>query len=294
MRSLLLALPLLVAITSRGRAEPCPPSVALTGDPDLVAEVSAQLVQRGVDVSSAPACAPMRVRVEHRGERISVEQVGRPEDAHEVAELVAVTTLIESWSQTDLESPLLAVHHVPAGVASPVASLTATVGVAAPPLRGMQLFVDVETSMAEDRSTWLGTGIGVCVMLGPVCAAARARVSATAFEPFENDVRRRAIDVLFGGDIPLAFGATTVSPGFAAGLGAVHSQEMTVGGSETFGLRADAHVVWSIPIWSRLSVDLSASTTVTQVIDVEASSGRVADEPRFLGRFGAGLRYGAL
>jgi hypothetical protein len=261
------------------------------GDPDLVASVTELLDERGI-ATDATTCPAVEVRVEHRGTALVVEQLAsRTPREHEVTELVAAAALIESWTRTDVDSPLLAVHHL----ASPSRAAPAA-GVTAPAVspRGVQVFVGLETSVAEDRSTWLGSQLGVCVMLGPVCAAARVRIASTTPEPWERHVERRAIDVLFGGDVPFRLGTTTVSPGCGTGLGAVHSSEMSVGGTETFGLRADAHVVWSIPIWSHLSADLSATVDVTQVIDVESSSGRLADEPRFLGRIGAGLRYGGL
>ena len=293
MRSLLILACFLGVPVGTASAAPCAPSARVSGDPDLVASVTELLEQHGI-ATDLTTCPAVEVHVAHRGAALVVAQLaGRPPIEREVTELVAAATLIESWTRTDVDAPLLAVHHL---ASQPPAATAVAVAVAAPPTvspRGLQVFFGLETSVAEDRSTWFGTQLGVCVMLGPVCAAARVRIASTTPE-WERHVERRAIDVLFGGDVPFRLGATTLSPGCAAGLGAVHSSEMSVGGTETFGLRADAHVVWSIPIWSHLSVDLSAVADVTQVIDVESSSGRLADEPRILGRVGAGLRYGGL
>ena len=81
-------------------------------------------------------------------------------------------------------------------------------------------------------------------------------------------------------------------------MGATHTgivESAGMHGAETFGLRADAHVSWIIPITRSLGVDLSAALGVAQVTDVESSSmTRIVDEPRFLGRLGAGLRFGGL
>ena len=292
MRSLLILACFLGVPVGTASAEPCAPSARVSGDPDLVASVTELLEQRGI-ATATTTCPAVEVHVAHRGASLVVAQLaGRPPIEREVTELVAAATLIESWTRTDVDAPLLAAHHL---ASQPPEAPAVTAGVAAPAVspRGLQVFFGLETSVAEDRSTWFGTQLGVCVMLGPVCAAARVRIASTTPE-WERHVERRAIDVLFGGHVPFRLGATTLSPGCAAGLGAVHSSEMSVGGTETFGLRADAHVVWSIPISSHLSVDLSAVADVTQVIDVESSSGRLADEPRILGRVGAGLRYGGL
>ncbi len=289
--AILLLTPVLSAVLARSaRADTCGPAVVLEGDEPLATTITQLLVERGIDTAPI-ACPGAHARVERRGATIVVTEVtdvGAPPVERVVTDLAAAATVIESWARTDVTSPLLTAHHVP-----PVPGAVTV----APPLaaRGVQVFVGLETSFSEDHSSWIGTQVGVCVMLGPVCAAVRGRLAATMPEPFDDHLERRAIDILFGGDIPLRLGATTLSPGFAAGLGVVHSKlEMNDRGSETFGLRAEAHAVWTIPVRAHLSVDLGATIDVTQVIDVETSSPGLADEPRLIGRFGAGLRYGGL
>ena len=166
------------------------------------------------------------------------------------------------------------------------------------PTRGIQVFAAGETSFADDRTSWAGAMLGVCIQVGRVCVSARGRIAMLIAGPgIWDDAERRATDVLFGGDIPFGFGRMTLSVGFGAGMGTVHTVSRASGmtdGSATDGLRADAHLGWTIRLARRFSIDLSAAVDVAQVTDVEGSSSRsVVDEPRIFGRLGAGLRIGA-
>jgi hypothetical protein len=301
-RSLLVLMPVFAALVAKpGRAAACGPAAVVEGDAAAVASVVGLLVQRGIDTDPV-GCPAVRARLERRGATIVVNAIdgdGAPPIERVVTELDAAATVIESWARTDVTSPLLAARHLrTAALPEPATAVATAVTPAAEPRvppRGVQVFLALETSLAEDRSSWIGMQLGVCVMLGPVCAGVRGRVATTSHERLEVRTDRQATDVVFGGDIPIRLGKTTLSPGFAAGVGAVHSRvEMAHLGSETFGLRAEAHVAWTIPIWARLSIDLTATVDGTQVTDLERSNGTLSDEPRLLGRLGAGLRYGGL
>ena len=164
--------------------------------------------------------------------------------------------------------------------------------------RGIQVFAAAETSFADDRTSWAGALIGACIQVGRVCVSARGRVATVVAGPrMWDNAERHTTDVLVGGDVPFGLGSTTLTAGIGAGMGSVHTGAQLKGmpaGSETFGMRADFHVGWTLGLGHRLSLDLSAAIDVAQVTDVEGSlRSEATDEPRLFGRFGAGLRFGA-
>jgi hypothetical protein len=285
------------------RARAC---AAVDGDPALAASVSELLDARGV-------CASVHASIERRGETLVVEVDGPSGPSGEriervVTDLGTAATVIESWS-TDVSAPLLAARTlaiVPAPAPAPV-TIERTASATRPAARGVQLFAAGETSYASDHTSWVGIQIGACVMLGPVCAAARVRYATVATGPgmWQGQLDRRGVEVLFGGDIPFRIGSATLSPGFAAGLGSTHThmdvpmESMAPDGvhmgSETGGLRADIHATLSIPMSPRLALDLSFTFDITQATHVESfSSVPMPDDPLALARFGIGLRYGGL
>lgn len=283
-------------------AAPCAPSVQVSGDPALVATVGELLVRHGIS-NEGEGCPVVRVRLEHRGEEIVVFRLGEPTEERLVGEPATAATLIESWSRSDFEKPLLASLPPAARVADrapppPAPREPTAAGRAYAPPRGVQVFGVAETSLADDRTTWAGAVVGVCVQLGRACATARGRVAALLDGPgVWGTAERHTTDVLFGGDIPFGLGRSTLTLGFGAGMGAVHTGLRSASGgqegSETFGLRADAHLAWTVSLAASLSLDLAASLDVSQVTDVESSSmSSLRDEPRLFARLGAGLRFG--
>ncbi len=284
-------------------ATPCEPSAALAGDPALVAVVGDLLVQHGVG-NVGEGCPRVRARLERRDGSIVVVRIGDPEEERVVSEPTTAATIIESWTRSDFENPLLATRSAPMmHLPSSVASVREALAPSAPPVPAvparLQMFAAAETSFADDRTSWMGVMVGVCVQLGRACASARGRYAAVVDGPgMWSEAERHAADVLFGGDIPFRIGRTTLSTGFGAGMGSVHTGTRASGmpqGSETFGLRADAHVAWTIPLGLRLSLELSATLDVSQVTDVEGSdSAAITNEPRIFGRLGAGLRFGGM
>jgi hypothetical protein len=285
-------------VSGSAAAEPCAPAAVLSGDPSLVSDISGILSAHGVVEADTNACPAVRAQVERRGGGIVVHAPGNGSDRERVvSELDTAATVIESWTRTDLDAPLFAVRPMVASRLSappPEPWIVRHTGRNTPP-RGIQAFGAFETSLANDRTSWLGATVGVCVQIGAVCGSARARLAAVVVGPaMWKNVERHAQDVLFGGDIPMHVSGTTVSFGIAAGMGATHTQIRDLSGnrgSETFGLRGDAHVSWMIPLAQKLAIELSGSLDLAQVTDAEASTGEIADE-RVLARFGAGLRYG--
>jgi hypothetical protein len=176
-----------------------------------------------------------------------------------------------------------------------------------PAATGAQLFVAAETSLGSDRTLWQGMQLGACVMLGPICAAARVHGGKVIAAPggWDHFVRKGA-EVYGGIDIPIAIGRTRLTPGFAAGYGTMLTHRVGDGdektGIEISGPRAEAHVSWSIPLTAHLALDLGTTAELTQATGMETHgtpSGTAPpidypDEPRALFRLAVGVRYGAL
>ena len=282
-------------------AAPCPPSARLVGDASLVTEVSGLLDQRGIPVL---ACADVAVDLHRDGERVAVAIDGR--EPRVVGDPRTAATIIESWVRTDVGDPLLGARPVEAIAEAPPPS-PAAVGdgmVKVPATwRGVQVFALGQTAVASDGTGWLGTEIGACVTLGPVCAAARVRIAEVAGGPgpFEQMLDRRGVELLFGGDIPMSLGKLTLSPGFSGGVGTVVTHvadtEGRHKGSEIGGLRFDVHASLTYPLSHRFAAELAVSLDFTQATNVETFTQdgvEFPDAPLFLARIALGLRYGGL
>ncbi|MCX5744832.1 MAG: hypothetical protein NT062_20280 [Proteobacteria bacterium] len=210
-------------------------------------------------------------------------------------------TVIESWSRNDLTGPLLATHPMETMTTPRAIGVRESIPTSYQPPRGVHVFAHAETSFAGDQTVWIGVAVGVCIQVGRACVSARGRFAAVVDGPNRTsieDITRSAEDALFGGEIPFGIGPTTLWFGFGAGMGAVHTGS-TGGamplGSETFGLRADTHVGWTIRVIDRLSLELSATLDVAQATDVEGSlSAAAMQEPHLFARFGAGVRIEGL
>ncbi|HEY4186012.1 MAG TPA: hypothetical protein VGP07_13140 [Polyangia bacterium] len=320
MRALVIGPLIVLAVATGGRAwATCPPSAQVQGDPALIAEVSRALVDRGI-ASEISGCPSTFVRLERHDDLIAVSIAVSSGQTIErgVTDTRTAATLIESWARTDVEAPLLAAHDrkdndggdgdndrapkddaPPPTAPSDIAVLAAE---PAPPVpaagRGVQLFGLTETSLASDGTRWLGAQFGACIMLGPLCAAARLRFATVVggTEDWRADLDRHSVELLLGADLPLRFGRATFSPGLAAGIGWTHThEEDSPRGGETGGLRAEAHASVAYPFSRRLAAEVALTIAVTQATPVETSSPiPLPDEPRFLTRLGAGLRFGGL
>ena len=336
----LAALPALVPGGGAGvaRAGTCPPAVALTGDADAVRAVRAQLDARGI-AGETPSCPAVRARIERRGALLVVGILPRaPDDGpgaasgagpgvgpdavpggvpgvvpdvvpdvvieRAVGEPATAATVIESWARTDLAAPLLETRAVPAAEARVAAPAPAVA--LAPAAQGIQLFLAEETSLASDRTVWQGAQLGACVMLGPICAAARVHGGKVIAKPDGWDRFARKGGALYVGiDVPIAAGRTRLTPGFAAGYGMMLTHHIGDGektGIEISGPRAEVHVALAIPLTPHIAIDLATSAELTQATGMETHGSAPSpdaailypDEPRALFRFAIGVRYGAL
>ncbi len=300
LRSLVVTAALVAALLGSARAEPCPPAVALAGDAALVGAVGGVLTARGIALDP-PGCPAIAARIEPRDGALVVDIDGVERI---VGDTATAATVIESFSRVDVATPLLAIRPVTRAAPivdapAPDVEVEAVTIPANQSTRGVQVFGAFETSFASDRTRWHGAHVGVCVTLGPVCAAARLRVAGVTSGPgvWKDQLDRQSVELLIGIDIPFAVRGVTVAPGFAAGLGQMYTFGATRAlSSETGGPRADVHATVSIPIARRLAIDLFTAVDLTQETRVEwgPTMGTLPDEPRALARFGAGLRYGGL
>lgn len=288
----------LAVLAGRAGAETCPPAVALDGDAALIGVVGDVLAARGIAIEPA-GCPAVAARIERRGDALVVDVAGPGGAAVQrvVGNTATAATVIESFSRSDVGTPLLAARAVRRDEPAVAAELDAAPA-SASSARGIHVFGAFETSFASDGTAWLGAHVGACVMIGRICAAARLRGAGVVGGPgaWEDVYERRGTELLFGVDIPFAIGGWTFSPGFAAGLGQMHTR----GGdrdmrAETGGPRADVHATLSIPVGG-MAIDLFGAADLTQETRVEwgPTMAPLPDEPRLLVRFGAGLRYGGL
>lgn len=285
------------------QAAPCPPAVALTGDDALVTAIGELLGARGI-AHETPRCPVVRAKVERRGAWLVVGIDG-PDGVpieRTVTETATAATVIESWTRSDVAAPLLATHDLPAVGDAPG---PAVVVVSPPAARGIQLFAAAETSVASDRTVWQGMQLEACIMLGPICAAARVHGGKVISRPASwDDFARKGAEVYAGIDVPIALGRTRLTPGFAAGYGTMFTRHHSDGeqmGVEISGPRAEVHVAFSIPLSAHLALDLVTTGALTQATAMETHGQDVPDptvafpdEPRALVRFAVGVRYGAL
>jgi hypothetical protein len=290
----------MVFVTAQlARAEPCPPAVALTGDDGLVRAVREQLGARGI-AGETSRCPAVHARVQRRGALVVVGVDGPdgvPVERAD-AEVATAATVIESWTRSDLAAPLLEAR------AMPVSELEAPV--ASPPAaRGIQLFAAEETSVASDRTVWQGMQLEACIMLGPICAAARLHGGKVISRPAGwDDFARFGAEVYVGINVPIAIGRTRLTPGFAAGYGGMFTRRRGDGegmGVEISGPRAEVHAAFSVPLTAHLAVDLIATGALTKATHMEIHGRDLPDpaiafpdEPRALLRLAFGVRYGAL
>lgn len=290
-------------VVPSGLALGCPPSVRLSGDRGLIADVAPVLADRGITTWGGE-CPAVPVQVERRGAMtvVSTPSNGDQPSERAVSDVRTAATVIESWVRTDVEAPLLAPRpaedaegpvRAPGGLAT-----LATVATPAVPARGVQVFTVAETSRASDGTGWFGLRMGGCVMLGPLCVSALARVGAVIDRPqrWRGGLERRGVEVLLGTDLPLRLGRATLAPGVAFGVGWTHTHEEGGGADqETGGLRAESHLGLLYPLSPRLAAEVAFAFEVTQATHVESNlAAPVPADPRFFARLSLGVRFQGL
>jgi hypothetical protein len=294
-------------------AEPqaCVPTVLLEGDTALVPAVADALAREGIAGIPAPGCPVVRVAVRDAGDGflVSIVDVHGRLSERTVFDVAGAAAVVASWVRGDLVAPLLA-DRPGAGTAAPPDDAATIIDRTdpVPPDGEAILGVDVgaETSVALDTSVWFGARLAGCVRLGPTCLGALARFAADpglAGDSAELDTTRMGLDVLLVVDFPFDLGPVFLTPGAGFGAGWMRSRGKGAGrGTEddvyvdAGGMRADAHVMLTIPVGAGLSLDFGLGLDVwflthTAPFDVDGRS--LAGEPRGRLRAGLGLRYGA-
>lgn len=278
-----------LGVPLRAHAEPC----AVAGDPELAQAVADALAARGA------ACVPARIARADAGIVVATDGPDGAPLERVVGDVATAATVIESWGSAQVAAPLLAVRDIPASdvVAPSVEPAVRAQVVTRTVPRGFEMFAAVEISHGSDGTQWVGPEVGACVMLGPICGAARLRFGAV-IAGWPSGLDRKETELLVGGDVPVRLGRATLSPGFGGGIGMIrthvedddHDVHMS---SSTGGLRADAHAALSYPVGRGLALDVTVAFDITEATHVETNTARpFPDEPWLLARFGVGLRYG--
>jgi hypothetical protein len=163
-----------------------------------------------------------------------------------------------------------------------------------------------EVALGSDGSRWWGAKLGFCAHVARFCAGAIARADVgTAIVGDPGTTRRYTGDLLGSLDLPLALGRVTLVPGVGLGLGALRANTSDPGSppgevsgaraSTTWGLRAMARAVVSIPISRRFGVDIGSAFDLPWPARAAASDGQggaYPADPRFFLRGDVTLRYG--
>ncbi|HEX4404030.1 MAG TPA: hypothetical protein VH560_04330, partial [Polyangia bacterium] len=273
MRSSIVILAVIVSVGWIKPARACSPAVRLTGDAALVAAVAPVLVERGI-ATADDACPAAPVDLQRRGKLIVVSTANAPATEWVVSDVRTAATIIESWVRTDVDAPLLLRRQrddAELGAAPPglVAWLPP------PPSRDVEVFTSIERSLASDGTGWIGIDLGACLMLGPLCASAMARLGAVTEGPglWAHELDRRAVEILLGAALPMRFGRVGLSPGLGVGVGWTHTNDDALGtDEETGGLRAEGRVALSYAFSRRLAGELALAFEVTQATHLETAT----------------------
>jgi hypothetical protein len=299
-----------LSIAARAWSAPaCGPSALLEGDGPSLEAVARDLEQLGIATAPPPECASVRVHVEGTPYGLAVKIVDAYGRASErvTSGPAAAATLVESWARTAVLAPLLPRRTAgrPADPPDPDEAPTiATPAMPARDRREVSIAASAETSMATDRSVWVGVTAGVCLTVGRACAGALARVSVDSEVSGDSRTRhsdRLETDVLLGAWLPLRFERLTLAPGMALGVGwlrtaAPHttSADGDPVDADAGGLRVSASLRLSYAVTPTLAVDLGVATDVAPLAHTGpyAMDGIVlAGEPRGYLRGGLGMRW---
>lgn len=275
---------LLVLVAARAYADDCPLHVKLDGDATLVAQLDAELADRGI--ATHGSCGARVAKIERHGDTIVISI---SDAARTVSEIKTAAAVIESFVRDDVGSPLLAVRMPP----RPRAPEPAVVLAPPPQLpRGWHFFGAIETSIASDHSRWMGLQLGACRMVGVLCAAVRLRGGAVTNDGKQwSGTRRNAGELLLGFDIPFRVSRFLLTPGVALGFGDIETKTDNVP-SRSNNFRGQVHVSLAIPLTRAFALDLSASGTLAQQVERDPGYMTTIDEPLGYLRFGVGVRYG--
>ena len=270
--------------TPAGASELCPPTAILSGPGPLVQELTRALVERGVRVEPAGLppgdCKPLVVELTASDGLFGVsiaDAWGRTAE-RTVKDPATAATLIESWARMDLLDGATTTSSVSASAAAspppplknaqpetPTQKMEPTALAAAAPsptvVEKTSLFrLSAEGGMGKDGLRWIGLAGSACARLGPVCLGMKARYGI-------SQERQNAVDGLAVLDLPLVFGRVSLTPGVGVGVGWLSGRDQGFGAfghQDDAGLapRAELHLMASVRLSERLSLELGAAGTV--------------------------------
>jgi hypothetical protein len=269
-------------------AADCAPAVAVDGDPESAAAVTAALATLGIsDAEAEGGCAVVAATVS-RAEAglIVVITVDARSETRVVAEAATAATWIESWIRDD-DAPLWRVplpatsRPTPSPIVEAVLA-PSDVAAKAPPALGATLVpeaaVGVVRDFASDGSAWDGFTVAACARFGRWCFGASGRRVAThtviAIDPDDGLGSAIAIDrgaAVLAATVSVSgqLDRLTLAPTVAVGVGrataiASHpdggcEDECMVrfvdGDEPVVGLRLAAGIAASVPITGWLAID---------------------------------------
>jgi len=285
----------LLARTAQAEGEEPVLPAALAGDPALVAQLSDELVRRGVPSGSGEEAVQASVVQEGDGIRVALrDPQGRTTDRL-VASVDTAAALVESWARRDIADPLLAprapVQPPPPLVAAPAV----VVPMEAPSPPPASIWTPVLRLQGEswNRSLWLAGSVGACARVGAMCLGGSMRLARQLEShdpPFEERFPLRMqtdFETLAQAELPIALGRPVLVLGLGVGLGWRFDN---VGWQA--GLRGEARVGLVLPIWSRLALDAGLTAALAPATDDRDPN---FPEPRPTERqlrVGFGLRWG--
>ena len=301
---------MLVLLGTNARGEPaCLPVARVSGDPVLEHEVVKLLRERGLPVAGESPCGTVDVVLIADADRVRLTlRDGQEPPVDRVADDVeAAATVIESWARRDVSAPLLAAREAPA---PPVQradrerppQVQAAAGAPAAPGRRLDLAGALEASLSDDGGLWTGIHAQACLELGPLCLGALVRYAVDTEQSGDSKelaTARWMVDMFLRAELPLRWGAFTLSPGLAAGQSAVRADRDVFANSTEdqisgFQARADLDVRLALGRPWSLRLDLAVAYTPVTSGRLGHDGVTLAGMPETQLSLGVGLAYGGL
>ncbi|HEY0254712.1 MAG TPA: hypothetical protein VGC41_24470, partial [Kofleriaceae bacterium] len=170
-------------VAASAAAGPCQPHAVLTGDPQAVKMIGAELVKLGVVVDDHPlqSCKSIQAEVQlaEVGFAVAVEH-GMQSEGRTVGDAVVAATWIDSWLQDDFGGAVTPTQLAAAPLAEPQPELLdqradVTERRSA---RGLDVSAAFDQAWTTDGQRWSGITAGACGRFGAWCFGAKGRYAA--------------------------------------------------------------------------------------------------------------------
>ena len=292
------------SVAATGQAS-CPAVTAIDGPARAVERLASVLHAHRVTVGKVPGCGSdgAYVRLTPRGDGAGYVVVVDDRYGRRARRVIedpeAAASIVESWT-TDEDADVLRASTATAGAA---------LALSAPP-RPESAERHVEASFAasldaalgSDRSFWYGGSVGACVVIGPACVGARARLllnrQDNQLDADAGPTSRQRFDLLLTGALPWSHGRLTLVPSAGFGAGWVRTSASGADGQTSYedggGLRADLDVELLLRITRWLNVGLDAGVTrvfLSRTDAREVDGIFFAGEPSATAHFGVGCAF---